>query len=123
MAENAVPDIVEMRGGRVIQQDRGLEFRCVADDAMIAGQHVAAHIRALPHGAIVADHRRPSDVRARLDDRAFAEINPVIRQIRAGHDRAVNARFQGGIDVIRQAFQRVPNKLKIIKQAAMGKLR
>jgi len=77
-----------MTGLGVIEKDRVLYFRDMADNAPLADQAIPPEICSLTDLGLIADDCRGFNQRPRFNQYRAAQLNPVTQQNSAAHDHA-----------------------------------
>ena len=90
-AEDAIPNIGEVRGFALWQEDGIFGLRGVSDQAIRARQCIRAHIGPVAHNAAASNQARSLNIGSLLNDRAFLDQDMFTHQKRARMDRSANA--------------------------------
>jgi hypothetical protein len=95
VAENGIPDVIEVGYFAVVEEEGILEFAGVADDAAIPDDDVVADVGVVSDPAIAADDGGAADHGAVLDEGAFPEEDVI-----ADPGDAFAAVVEGGSEVL-----------------------
>src|SRR6266852_5197050 len=120
-SKNRIADVIKMRHLSFVENDTVLEFTRVAHNDAIADDDILAHVAAAADLAILADPGRSFQNRALFDNRAAANEH-IAADERAADELAEYRRFQTKLQITRDLFERVPNKLLVLEQFRMGRM-
>jgi hypothetical protein len=118
VAEDGVADVIEVRRGGVVEQQRVFQLGGISDDAVVADDDVVADVGVVADLAIATDDGGAFDHGAVFDDGAFAD-----EDILADERDAVAAIFQAGFEVggevILDLFERFPGVMAAVEDGGV----
>ena len=118
VAEDGIPDVVEVGDLRLVEDEAVLELAGVAEHHAVAHHDVLADVGAVTDMASLADPRRPLDHRAVLDHRAGSYVDGPADEGLAD-ELAVDAWLQSELEIGRDLCDRLPGISDIFKNDAV----
>jgi len=118
VAQDRIAEVIKMRRGGVVEQQRVLQFGGIPNHAVVAEDDVVADVGIMADLAIAADDGGAFDHGAILDDGAFAD-----EDVLADESDAVAAIVQGGAEVGGEIFlnflERFPGEFAAVEKCGV----
>src|ERR1043166_6148190 len=118
MAENGVANVIEMRRDSVVEKHRVLYLAGIADNAVVADDHLLADVGVMTNLAVAANNGWPLYHRAVLDDCSFAN-EYILTDKGHAFTTIPQGRFQIRVQVSLDCFQRIPRVFASVKDCCV----
>jgi hypothetical protein len=122
VTENRVAHVIKMRDCGVVENKRILDLAGISDHAIIANDHLVAHVRIVPNLAIATDDSRSSNHRALFDEGAFADEN-ILADINLALATVLESRAEVSFEIGFDFFQGLPGKFASFENYSVLRLR